>query len=182
MLFITEDNLRYKYRKSPFDSYIIEKGSKLTPQARQFLLDFRIDIVDKTKAKNTKKKQNKLGDNPICKNLDEKKLDEEVSLIIKKIAFELKDFDHEFASYLNDLAIKIFKNEIIDLEKMNCKESEAIDIYMNMNLDNPYLKSFISIEEGIDKLNKIKEKNNEDLIDKIAIRLYIWFINISKGG
>ena len=53
---------------------------------------------------------------------------------------------------------------------------------MNMNLDNPYLKSFISIEEGIDKLNKIKEKNNEDLIDKIAIRLYIWFINICKGG
>ena len=114
MLCITEDNLRYKYKKSPFDSYIIEKGSKLTPQARQFLLDFRIDIVDKTKAKNTKKKQNKLGDNPICKNLDEKKLDEEVSLIIKKIAFELKDFDHEFASYLNDLAIKIFKNEIIN--------------------------------------------------------------------
>ena len=60
MLFITEDNLRYKYKKSPFDSYIIEKGSKLTPQARQFLLDFRIDIVDKTKAKNTKKKQNKI--------------------------------------------------------------------------------------------------------------------------
>ena len=182
MLFITEDNLRYKYKKSPFDSYIIEKGSKLTPQARQFLLDFRIDIVDKTKSKNTKKQQNKLGDNPICKNLDEEKLDEEVSFIIKKVALELREFDHKFATYLNDLAIKIFKNEIIDLEKIDCKKSEAIDIYMNMNLDNPYLKSFISIEEGIDKLNKIKEKNNEDFIDKIALRLYIWFINISKGG
>ena len=33
-----------------------------------------------------------------------------------------------------------------------------------------------------EQLNKIKEKNNEDFIDKIALRLYIWFINISKGG
>ncbi|EEB36261.1 hypothetical protein ANHYDRO_00913 [Anaerococcus hydrogenalis DSM 7454] len=57
MLFITEENLRYQYKKSPFDSYIIEKGSKLTPQARQFLLDFRIDIIDKSKPKKIKKKK-----------------------------------------------------------------------------------------------------------------------------
>lgn len=181
MLFITEDNLRYKYKKSPFDSYIIEKGSKLTPQARQFLLDFRIKIIDKSKPEKIKK-ENKLKDNQNFKNLDEKKLDKKVSLIIKKLALEIRDFDFEFATYLNNLAIKIYKNEKIDLDNKECKKSEAIDIYINMKLDNPYLKSFVSIEDAIYELNKIKDKNNEDFIDKLKASLYIWFINISKGG
>lgn len=181
MLFITEENLRYQYKKSPFDSYIIEKGSKLTPQARQFLLDFRIKIIDKSKPENIKK-EIKLKDNPICKNLDEKKLDKKVSLIIKKLALEIRDFDFGFATYLNNLAIKIYKNEKIDLDKIACKKDEAIDIYINMNLDNPYLKCFVSIEDAIYELNKIKDKNNEDFIDKLGASLYIWFINISKGG
>ncbi|EEB36260.1 hypothetical protein ANHYDRO_00912 [Anaerococcus hydrogenalis DSM 7454] len=103
-------------------------------------------------------------------------------LIIKKLALEIRDFDHEFATYLNNLAIKIYKNEKIDLEEKECKKEEAINIYINMNLDNPYLKSFVSIDEAIEKLNKIKEEKNEDFIDKLASRLYKWFINISKGG
>ncbi|WP_276875729.1 cobalamin adenosyltransferase [Anaerococcus hydrogenalis] len=182
MLFITEENLRYQYKKSPFDSYIIEKGSKLTPQARQFLLDFRIDIIDKSKPKKIKKEEIKLKDNSDSKKSDDDKLDKKVVLIIKKLALELRDFDHEFATYLNNLAIKIYKNEKIDLEEKECKKEEAINIYINMNLDNPYLKSFVSIDEAIEKLNKIKEENNEDFIDKLASRLYKWFINISKGG
>lgn len=181
MLFITEENLRYQYKKSPFDSYIIEKGSKLTPQARQFLLDFRINIIDKSKPKKMKKEEIKLKDNLDYKKSDDK-LDKKVILIIKKLALDLRDFDHEFATYLNNLAIKIYKNEKIDLEEKECKKEEAVNIYINMNLDNPYLKSFVSIDEAIEKLNKIKEVNNEDFIDKLASRLYIWFINISKGG
>lgn len=39
MKFITEDELRYLYKKEPFTSYELEPGAKLTPGAREFLAD-----------------------------------------------------------------------------------------------------------------------------------------------
>lgn len=44
MKFITEDVLRDLYKKRPFTSYEIEEGIRLTPGARQFLLDRGIDL------------------------------------------------------------------------------------------------------------------------------------------
>jgi ethanolamine utilization cobalamin adenosyltransferase len=50
MKFITEDELRYLYRKQPFTTYEPEPGTRLTPGARQYLLDHGIDMYDEQKA------------------------------------------------------------------------------------------------------------------------------------
>ena len=50
MKFITEDELRYLYRKEPFTTYEPEPGTRLTPGARQFLLDRGVDMYDEQKS------------------------------------------------------------------------------------------------------------------------------------
>ena len=49
MKFITEDELRYLYRQEPFTTSEPEPGTRLTPGARQFLLDRGIDMYDEEK-------------------------------------------------------------------------------------------------------------------------------------
>lgn len=46
MKFITEDDLRDLYRKQPFMDYDLQPGERLTPGARQFLLDRGINLYD----------------------------------------------------------------------------------------------------------------------------------------
>ncbi len=45
MKFITENDLRTEYNQSAFTDYYVQKGSRLTPGARQFLIDRRIAII-----------------------------------------------------------------------------------------------------------------------------------------
>jgi len=47
MKFITEDDLRDLYKKQPFKNYDLRDGERLTPGARQFLLDRGIDMYDR---------------------------------------------------------------------------------------------------------------------------------------
>lgn len=51
MKFITEDELRCIYRKEPFTIYVPEPNTRLTPGARQFLLDRGVDLYDELKNK-----------------------------------------------------------------------------------------------------------------------------------
>lgn len=44
MKFITEEDLRDLYKNAPFGSYNPEEGTRLTPGARQFLIDRGIDL------------------------------------------------------------------------------------------------------------------------------------------
>ena len=46
MKFITEEDLRDLYRKQPFMNYELRDGERLTPGARQFLVDRGIDMYD----------------------------------------------------------------------------------------------------------------------------------------
>lgn len=46
MKFITEDDLRILFRRQPFTSYDLPVGTRLTPGARQFLVDKKIPISD----------------------------------------------------------------------------------------------------------------------------------------
>ena len=46
MKFITEDDLRDLYKKEPFMDYDLQPGERLTPGARQFLLDRGINLYD----------------------------------------------------------------------------------------------------------------------------------------
>lgn len=44
---LSEDILKIKYRKEPFDVFEIEKGTLLTPSAKQFLNEKGIELVIK---------------------------------------------------------------------------------------------------------------------------------------
>ncbi|SET98923.1 hypothetical protein [Lacrimispora sphenoides] len=46
MKFITEDDLRILFRREPFTAYDLPAGTRLTPGARQFLVDKKIPISD----------------------------------------------------------------------------------------------------------------------------------------
>lgn len=46
MKFITEEDLRDIYRREPFTTYEMEPGTRLTPGARQYLADRRINMFD----------------------------------------------------------------------------------------------------------------------------------------
>lgn len=46
MKYITEEDLRDLYRKAPFTDYDLEPGIRLTPGARQFLIDKGINIPE----------------------------------------------------------------------------------------------------------------------------------------
>lgn len=48
MKFITEIELRNMFRIKPFTSYMVEHGSRLTPEARQFLTDRQIAVTFET--------------------------------------------------------------------------------------------------------------------------------------
>lgn len=47
MKFITEENLRDLYKMQPFTDYDLQKGERLTPSARQFLIDRGIYMYDR---------------------------------------------------------------------------------------------------------------------------------------
>ena len=46
MKFITENDLRAMYRQDAFAEFVVEAGTRLTPGARQFVLDKRIVLVE----------------------------------------------------------------------------------------------------------------------------------------
>lgn len=70
MKFITEDDLRILFRREPFTSYDLPGGTRLTPGARQFLVDKKIPISDDpmmVKRKDEKpKEKNEAPKNKIC--------------------------------------------------------------------------------------------------------------------
>lgn len=46
MFYVTENELREAYSKDHFEFFSVPEGAKLTPSARQFLIDFHIDFSD----------------------------------------------------------------------------------------------------------------------------------------
>ncbi|MEQ7049722.1 cobalamin adenosyltransferase [Paenibacillaceae sp. P-4] len=60
MKFITEMELRNMHRLEPFTSYMVEHGSRLTPEARQFLTDRQITLSYGTQEQNQEQKQEPL--------------------------------------------------------------------------------------------------------------------------
>ena len=49
MKFITEADLRATYKATPFTSYALPAGARLTPGARQYLLDLGVDMYERKK-------------------------------------------------------------------------------------------------------------------------------------
>ncbi|EXG83868.1 hypothetical protein K413DRAFT_0571 [Clostridium sp. ASBs410] len=73
MKFITEDDLRILFRREPFTTYDLPAGTRLTPGARQFLVDKKILISDDpmmVKRKNEKpaEKKEEAPEKEICRD------------------------------------------------------------------------------------------------------------------
>jgi ethanolamine utilization cobalamin adenosyltransferase len=59
MKFLTEYDLRQKYQEKAFDEFLVRKEIRLTPEARQFLIDRKVKIIDERFQKNVLKPNNK---------------------------------------------------------------------------------------------------------------------------
>lgn len=97
MKFITEDDLRDLYKIEPFITYHIEPGTRLTPGARQFLLDRGMDLYEKDFQKNN-------GGTPSSKQAEVLKKKE--ALKSKKLVTRLKTIESLFLITSEELIIK----------------------------------------------------------------------------
>lgn len=70
MRFITENDFRLKYKESPFTVYEIKSDEKITPGAKQFLVDRGIKIIENSFIKPSA--TNKISDNKDTKKIIEK--------------------------------------------------------------------------------------------------------------
>lgn len=79
MKFITEEDLRDLYKKAPYNTYELEPGTRLTPGARQFLVDKGMmtdfdDFNSRKKFENNKQTENSANTLDINKRKDQKLL------------------------------------------------------------------------------------------------------------
>lgn len=170
MRFITEDDLRKLYKESPFHTYTIERNTRLTPGAKQFLNDFRIKLVEKEIKENSLKTTNifdkKAESN---KNTYSKRL----AIKLKKIAFKMNKIDKQVANELNGIAITLFQgiqlsNKVheekieLDLEKLMFVDlnDEKIDVAIELiNFDMELKLRIKNIIRDLEKIEDVEKKN-----------------------
>lgn len=135
MRFITEDELRTKYRQIPFNTYIVEENSRLTPGAKQFLTDFRIEIG---KGENIKPENHNGYLNMFDKKTELLKNDysKKLAIKLKRIAVKLNKIDKVKAEKLNIISINLFQGLSIatseDTKKMDYSINDN-DIFIDLN-------------------------------------------------
>ncbi|WP_211660219.1 hypothetical protein [Peptoniphilus faecalis] len=169
MKFITEDDLRDLYFKSPFTSYEIKQGTRLTPGARQFLIDFKIDFNINNKIKKAYKK-----------NCEDNIIDEiNLAIDIKEFALSIRNIDKNFSDKLCDLSYKIYSNENLNcgirFREINLKK-EFMNINLDLKLAEKIIKS-IRFEEYLS--SKYEEDNNIKLLKNL---IKLWAIRDNEDG
>ncbi len=180
MLFITEDKLREEYKKIPFESYLVKKGTKITPQARQFLVDFRIRIIDESKK--TKKISKDVVKQVNHSQVDMLKIN--LAIALKKFAFEIKDCDKAYANEIAKRAKQIYENKAIEIVDLTDGYATAIDIFMKSDLTNNCLIAFNAMDKLIKEVNRLKDMDSQcdRVFDYISNDVTNWFIILMKGG
>lgn len=97
MKFITEMELRDLYRREPFSTYVLEPDTKITPGARQFLIDKRVTLVQLQCSDSNKLKTNEAnqaeGNNNWCAMRLRGKMDYIESLFLLIVAEILRSGD-----------------------------------------------------------------------------------------
>lgn len=152
MRFITEDELRTMYRQIPFNQYKLEKDCRLTPGAKQFLVDFRIDIIiDKLKESEELDKEEEV----ISSSCGDKVF-EELALKIKNFVNAVKDYDRKKAAHFNSIAISIYKGMEYKPELEERSEIDLIEEYMLMDIGDKNFNLFCNLVNFYQNLNKDK--------------------------
>lgn len=119
MKFITEEDLRDLYRKQPFTAYNLEQGARLTPGARQFLMDKGINMFDSDFC-NTEKKTDVKIETPLVQKKDACKN--------KKLIYKMKSIEALFFLTEEELLRKdvCLAQSVITLSKQFTRIKNAV--------------------------------------------------------
>lgn len=149
---VTELSLKESYKKQQFNKYYLEKGAILTPSAKQFLHDKKIEI---TKIKN-EQEQNK--------KTTEKSIEKSVVAKYKGVMGEVYFEKPEYMTQLSEnILIKKNHKIIFFRSKIDNFLSELILIEKQVNTDkNKGLKEdFKSIKQFLDEIIKAEVLNTK---------------------
>ena len=155
MKFITEDDLRDLYKKEPFMDYDLQPGERLTPGARQFLLDRGINLYDDDPFLNTGFK----------KSTSSKSSDD---------CEEKAAFDKQFAEKKHKWALAGLKAQLEDLyaqlenasEEANAQIEAAIEAIEDLIAEVE--AAIEAIENAIDELQEQLAEAQKALEEAIA--------------
>ena len=150
MHFITENELRQKYRGQSFEGFEVPPDCKLTPGARQFLLDRGLRLYDKKSSKTDKTaeedtkeqlKERGTGDK-LCKNTKARKLRRKLKYLYSeslysaaKLLETYPDIARKLAKISNELSILIrgfecisnFNFSVVDIKQQEIVECMSIN-------------------------------------------------------
>ena len=193
MHFITENELRQKYRGQSFEGFEVPPDCKLTPGARQFLLDRGLRLYDKkgSKTDKTAKEDTKehleergTGDK-LCKNNKAIKLRRKLMYLYSeslysaaKLLENYPDIERKLAKISNELSILIrgfecisnFNFSVVDIKQQKIVECMSInEFYIQSKAAKQLLmlhrliSLFDIFYEEVDESEDISNENKEIL-------------------
>lgn len=137
MKFITEDELRDLYKIQPFMDYDLPEGERLTPGARQFLLDRGIDLYDRNDPYATITCDNRNAEKSLTPAVEKKKRIlsgkmKEIQISFLLTAKELLDIDACMAQQLIGLcrqfaALRGASEGICEVSELRCSACTGIN-------------------------------------------------------
>lgn len=175
MYFVTETELRMNYRKAHFTEYQLEQGTRLTPEARQFLLDRNISFcTPKEKQLRIKKSTTRLKAEPYMSSYLSAKLEKISASFLLIISF-LTEEDMYIAeqvmileNYLTDMSSENGEAELQTLlvDKTSVEKKHKITAF-HIQLSRGKeiaLLHFLLTDLKLLRVD-LKERNNEESVD-----------------
>lgn len=184
MIYLTEFDLREQFKESPFNQFVVKKDVKLTPGARQFLIDKRVKIISETvnninKPKNyTKDMEN--NDLSVMKSFESNVVYENFHMLISKIIFYifLINKNNEDLAKNSYEIVKVL-NDFCDKEENYKIDNELIEVGISL----PDLKKHTKhlLNDSFEKLIKSNKTEGLNLIYLICIEIKKFFETNEKN-
>lgn len=183
MKFITEEELRDIYRKTPFTTYEIEEGTRLTPGARQFLADRGMSMFDDVQFTNYSPNQEGQSSGENTKNtcdvapqkecLKKRKLLVRLKVLHAKVLQNMKKSDGDFFALqvLATIAKKLaLLGKYVDTGELASNLNEKHDPTDDIEISEVHLQ--MPRSELLFELNLLNNELSEMCLDiVIAIKL-----------
>lgn len=159
MKFITEEDLRDLYKKEPFTNYEIEAGERLTPGARQFLIDKGIKMFETATSGNKGKVKN----------------------IMTNVASEISFKNKKLYSRMKSIESLFFMTEEELLGRDICLAQSLISIGKQFTLMTNVVKNKTSVENLY--CNECTGINNNNFSDELddCFEISDFHVQLEKG-
>lgn len=184
MIYLTEFDLREQFKKSPFNQFVVKKDIKLTPGARQFLIDKRVKITSETvnninKPKNhTKDIEN--NDLSLIKSFESNVVYENFHMLISKIIFYifLINKNNEDLAKNSYEIVKVL-NDFCDKEENYKIDNELIEVGISLPDFKKHTKHLLN--DSFEKLIESNKTEGLNLIYLICIEIKNFFETNEKN-